>query len=84
MRIKPTIMARTNQEKELIENLDRIEGALSATHTLVPGDLCKKYAEIRPWLLTVIAIVEKIPFLGKVTVALKFLMQLADQLCHVG
>lgn len=76
-------MARTQEEQDLLNGLDKLEAALapSETRSLAGPDLCAKYHQIRPTLVTVVAIVKKIPFLGKVVVALEFLMTLADSLC---
>lgn len=76
-------MARTKEEMELLNGLDLLDAELATegVRGLAAPDLCAKYLKIRPTLVTVVAIVKKIPFLGKVVVALEFLMALADQLC---
>lgn len=46
------------------------------------ASLCKKYAEIRRWLLIAIPFIEKIPLYGKkISGILVFLMGIADSVC---
>lgn len=78
--------------------LDQIDSALrgkdikplaSADAALAAGlnteDLCKKYHEIRSYLVILVGILKKIPGFGdKAAKALEFLMSLADTVCPLN
>lgn len=46
------------------------------------ADLCAKYNKIKPFLETILPVIEKIPMFGKaVAGAIRLLMMIADSLC---
>lgn len=78
----------TNDEIVALDNIEAELAGFSVKSAALAesgaGELCKKYHEIRAWLLIAIKIVKKIPVYGaKIAAAIEFLMSLADAVCPV-
>src|SRR5438045_3121790 len=72
-------------EQQGLSALRRLEEELTgstAPDGLDPTQLCWKYHAIKPTLLAALALLAQLPLIGRgVVAALRFLIQLADQLC---
>jgi hypothetical protein len=71
-------------DKEALEALDELEMELSAVEVaaLSSSKLCEKYKKIKPLLQTSLLLIERIPIYGgKIGMAIRFLMSLADTRC---
>ena len=71
---------------EALAALDRIDAAIGGASVtdarLDPGQLCEQYRRIRPWLETVLPMIQAIPVVGpKIVRVVRMLMSIADTLC---
>jgi hypothetical protein len=74
-------MATDPKHAEFLANLDKLEQILTKPATKDLGQVCKVYAQIKPILQAVLPVLEKIPAIGKIVLAIRLLMSIADQFC---
>jgi hypothetical protein len=79
-------MARDEKMLETLDKIEKVIGPPTAKAVAVPDlhQLCLMYQQIKPLLQDLLKLIEKIPVYGSTIAAvIRFLMTIADVVCHV-
>ena len=77
-------MATTKEHAQFIKNMDKLEKLLASPRAQDLGNVCEVYAKVKPVILAVLPVVEKIPVIGKIAAAIRLLMTIADSFCKTS
>ena len=87
---KEKTMATDREILSAMEKLDKILSAPTAKALTAPrakalnvDAFCGVYRQIRPILIVVLPVIERIPIVGKVAAAIRLLMKIADSVCNI-
>jgi hypothetical protein len=74
-------MANAGENEKFINDLNKLEKLLASPKAADLGNACEIYTKVKPILEAVLPVLEKIPAIGKIAAAVRFLMTIADSFC---
>lgn len=77
-------MAIKPEHAKFLKNMDKLEKILTAPKALGAAEVCKTYAKAKRYLEAVLPILEKIPGIAPIVVAIRLLMKIADAFCQIS